>query len=186
MRRTIARARPTSAAAMVITKMAKMRPVNWSGERYTAKAMKFTLTACSISSTDMRMRTALRRARTPYIPREKRMVLSTRKPLIGIIRPPLHPQQPGTWNMEQDRPSSPCSWFLVPCSWFLVPCSWFLVPCSWPSFPLLAAGQDDGPHQGHQEHQGGYLKRESPCPEQGLPQVPEGHDGDARRLARPR
>src|SRR2546423_14954357 len=81
----IARARPTSAAAMVITKTAKMMPVNCCGERYTAKAMKLILTACSISSTDIKMSTALRRASTPYIPSEKRIVLSTRKRSIGIM-----------------------------------------------------------------------------------------------------
>ena len=49
---------------------------------------KLMLTACSISSTDIRISTALRRASTPYIPIEKRIALRTRKWLIGIIRPP--------------------------------------------------------------------------------------------------
>src|SRR3990170_8231483 len=111
--------------------------------------MKLMLTACSMSSTDMRMRTALRRARTPYIPREKRMVLSTRKPLMGITpTPPPRLREEGR-RKEEGEPQ---------------PSSFDPLPSS-SSFPLFAAGQDDGPHQRHQEHQGGYLKRESPGPE---------------------
>src|SRR5207249_9002698 len=46
------------------------------------------LTACSISSTDIRMSTALRLASTPYMPSENRIVLSTRKRSIGIMAAP--------------------------------------------------------------------------------------------------
>src|SRR3972149_10611789 len=140
MRRTIARARPTSAAATVITKRAKMSPVNCSGDRYTAKAIKLMLTACSISSTDIRMSTALRRASTPYIPSEKRMLLSTRKFWIGIIPRPPHHREAGRGKRKGAgaRPSLD----LLPSS-------------SPPSFALLAAGKDDGPDEGHQQHQRG-------------------------------
>src|SRR4030067_1123636 len=138
MRRIIARARPTPAAATVITKMAKMSPVNCAGDRYTAKAMKLMLPACSISSTDIRMSTALRRASTPYIPSEKRMLLSTRKFWIGIIpRPPHHSGEQGIGNTEQE--GGALRVFHVPCCLFRPP-----------SFALLAAGQDDRADERHQ------------------------------------
>ena len=58
-------ARPTSAAATVITKIAKIIPVSPSASRYAAKATRLMETAASISSTDIRIRIALRRASTP-------------------------------------------------------------------------------------------------------------------------
>src|SRR3990170_1095339 len=173
MRRTIARARPTSAAATVITKMAKMSPVNCSGDRYTAKAMKLMLTACSISSTDIRMSTALRRASTPYIPSEKRMLLSTRKFSIGIISPPPHHSgEQGTGNTEHDGGA-----LLV----FHVPWRLFRPP----SFALLAAGKDDRADERHQQHQRGDLERRRPVAEERFAQVTERHQGNLLRLARP-
>src|SRR3990172_6196770 len=72
-----------------------------------------------------------RRASTPYIPSEKRMLLSTRKFWIGIIpRPPHHSGEQGIGNTEQEGGA-----LLV----FHVPCCLFRPP----SFALLAAGQDD-------------------------------------------
>ena len=67
-------ARASSAAAMVMTKMMSTCPnARWPSVKSpnAAKPIRFTLTALSISSMDMRMSTALRRARTPYMPMAK-------------------------------------------------------------------------------------------------------------------
>ncbi len=60
---TIASPMPTSAAATAITNSAKIWPPTSCSE--DENAMKFTFTAFSISSIDIRTITAFRRARTP-------------------------------------------------------------------------------------------------------------------------
>ena len=66
-------ARPTtaSAAATVMTKMAKTCPWSIVWGKYRAKAMKLRLTPFSISSMDMRMAMAFRRVSAPNTPRLK-------------------------------------------------------------------------------------------------------------------
>ena len=67
----MARPIPISAAATVMTNRAKICPVSWC--RYCENATRFTLTAFSISSIDIRTRIAFRRASTPYTPAENSM-----------------------------------------------------------------------------------------------------------------
>jgi hypothetical protein len=72
---------PISAAAMAMVNRVRAWP-EWSVSRavlesQTSKATRFRLTALSMSSTDIRTRIALRRARTPYRPVQKRRAEST-------------------------------------------------------------------------------------------------------------
>src|SRR5579864_6240155 len=75
-------ARPTaaSAAAWVMMKIANSWPASsWLVWMYLAKATNSRLTPLSISSMDSKMPMALRRERTPYMPKLKRMEPRTRK-----------------------------------------------------------------------------------------------------------
>jgi hypothetical protein len=73
-------ARPTaaSAAATIITKMAKICPVSNKGTTNREKATMEMLVATSIISMDMRITMALRFARAPYSPMQKRIADSIR------------------------------------------------------------------------------------------------------------
>ncbi|CAM5678340.1 hypothetical protein SCYAM73S_02736 [Streptomyces cyaneofuscatus] len=79
--RTIARPMPISAAAMAMVKRVRASPSCSVSSAVrlsqTSKATRFRLTALSISSTDIRTRIALRRARTPYSPVQNRRADST-------------------------------------------------------------------------------------------------------------
>ena len=67
----MASARPASAAAIVMMKIAKIMPMKASGDVYAANATMLIAAALSISSTDIRISTALRRVSTPYTPSGK-------------------------------------------------------------------------------------------------------------------
>ena len=62
---TIAKPSPISAAAIVMTNSVRTCPERRASCSQTSKATRLRLTALSMSSTDMRTRIALRRARTP-------------------------------------------------------------------------------------------------------------------------
>jgi len=68
-------AKPTaaSAAATIMTKMAKTCPVSSKGTTYREKATMAMLTPTSMISMDIRITMALRFAKAPYRPIEKRM-----------------------------------------------------------------------------------------------------------------
>src|SRR5579871_1804944 len=133
MRTIIASARPASAAATTITKIANTSPTSRSGARYTAKAMKLMLTAFSINSTDIRISTALRRASTPYTPSEKSRALSTSTCCNGII-----------------AVGSPR----------MLPGSALLRLAGGQLRSLLGAGDHDRAHQRHDQHQRSDLERQ--------------------------
>src|SRR5450830_1596610 len=117
--------------------------------------MKLMLTACNISSTPIRISTALRRARTPYTPIPKRMLPSTRKSFMGIMAapPPESPPREGGRRKEEEQRRCP-SFFPLPSS---------SAPSS---LALLTAGQDDCPDQGDGQHEGCDLERDGPRREQ--------------------
>ncbi|CAM5692022.1 hypothetical protein SANTM175S_10858 [Streptomyces antimycoticus] len=73
----MARPMPISAAAMAMVKRVSAWPACRVSRSQTSKATRLRLTALSISSTDISTRIALRRARTPYRPVQKRRTAST-------------------------------------------------------------------------------------------------------------
>src|SRR5262249_35408697 len=74
---TMARATATSAAAITITKIAKSWPCRLPGPK-RAKATRLTFAEFRISSMPISTFTALRRVRTPSMPRENRAAETTR------------------------------------------------------------------------------------------------------------
>src|SRR4051812_45738614 len=75
---TIARPTPTSAAATVMMKRAKICPTAAVSLNQALNAIKLIFTEFSISSIDIRTSTAFLRASTPYTPTLKRNALSVR------------------------------------------------------------------------------------------------------------
>ena len=71
----MANAKPTSAAATVMTKMAMIFPNAWEWSRNAEYPTKFRFTAFNISSIEIRTITAFLLARTPYNHMEKRAAL---------------------------------------------------------------------------------------------------------------
>src|SRR3989304_605102 len=98
------------------------------------------------------------------------MLLSTRKFWSGIIPRPLHRREAGRGKRKGvgARPS------------------FDLLPSSRrTSFALLATGKDNGADERHQQHQRGDLERRRPVAEERFARVPERHQGNLLRLARP-
>src|SRR5216684_3791943 len=91
MASTMASPTAASAAASTITKMLKTCPVSFPGPSTKwLKAMKFTLAAFRISSTPIRMPTALRRVTTVMRPSANRIAPTMRKcgsPMVSMSLP---------------------------------------------------------------------------------------------------